>query len=159
MVEQQTTPRSWCNRRRWKKQEDAVLEIWSRMVSSLSSQTPRSRTTVDGLISTDPRWRHSSSALSLARLAFDPNHIISVLSGFSCSRFRQCLNTGQNSSDRNILRSILACLVVFLQALTFKTPMTKSIARRPRHLPKIRDIHMKEFFSESFYSNTTDIIK
>ena len=87
MVEQQTTPRSRCNRRRWKKQEDAILEIWSRMASSLFSQTPRSRITVDGVISTDPRWRHSSSALSLARLAFDPNHIISVLSGFSCSRF------------------------------------------------------------------------
>ena len=35
---------------------------------------------------------------------------------------------------------------IFLIAFIFKMPMNKSFARRLRYLPKIRDIHMKEFF-------------
>ena len=56
------------------------------MVSSSSRCTPRSRTTVDGLMDSDPIHIEQSRPFSLARFERDPNQITSVLLAFSCSR-------------------------------------------------------------------------
>ena len=74
------------NLRRWWKYVEAVLETWSCIVSS---QTPRSRTTDDGLMVTDWSWRLRSNTFNFFRFARDPNQISSVSLGFSWSCFSE----------------------------------------------------------------------
>ena len=78
--------RIWRNRLNWKKQLLTTRLMWCFMVNSASTRTPRSRTTVTGLMTSSPTVRDRSVEASLRKLDRLPNHTSSVLCGLSCRR-------------------------------------------------------------------------
>jgi len=95
------TSRPSC-RRRWKKHVCASRVTWWRIDSSPSISTPRSRTT--GWMTLWPTLMTLFSDDSLRRFVSEPNHRISVLVAFSCSRFaadHELTSQMQSSTPRN----------------------------------------------------------